>query len=176
MAPLSPLRSVDLLSNLALLIAAACFSAGYIRTGLFFGAVLTLALVLFWLFARQRGHMQIFTSLLLGWTLLAVAGMSLGVAAFWILIGYLGILAAHDLEGFAVRLQTVNRLQDPGRLVATHLRRLLGVTGAGLVLGSAALVAGLSIDFGSTALLSGIVIFCLILGIGFLRFHREKQR
>lgn len=176
MVPITPLRMVSLLAVLALLAGAACYGIAYFASGLNPGVVLVIVMTCGWLLAGRRNYVRLLNPLLFAWVLLAAVGMGIGVSAIWLLSGFVCVLAAFDLERYRARLSVSARIQDPHSLVKTHLRRLLIVTGSGWALGGFALAAGLSIDFGTTALLSTAVAFSLIIGLSSLRSRSEAER
>jgi hypothetical protein len=85
---------------------------------------------------------------------LSIAAYMLGVSPFLILVFLLLSLGAWDLQLFIRRLEKVKPVENARRFEKRHLLRLAGVLGAGLALGSIALLVHISLRFWLAFLLS----------------------
>lgn len=155
--------------SVSIVVAAGTLTLGYALTpqpawGAFF-----VALGLVWLFGAQRGWRWIGSLGPVVFVGEAAAGVWLGAAAGWMLVGAVAALSAWDLDHFARRLASVPRVEDAAGLERAHLRRLLVVDAVGVTLAGIPLVATLDLGFGAALLLGLLAIVGLSHTIGFLR-------
>jgi hypothetical protein len=151
-------------------LAAVALALGYGLGGLWTWMPIIVALALLWLIGHWRGW---------GWTsslglvftaTVAAAGLLLGVAAGWMLLGLVAALAAWALDSFRQRLRSVESVAVQARrdLERRHIQRLLAVAGLGLLLAAVVLGIKLELKFGVVLLLGLLAILGLGQTIGFL--------
>jgi len=112
---------------------------------------------LLWAFAHLRGSSSPRWAHggLLGLLALAALGALFGPAEA-ALLATIAALAAWDLDRFARRLRDAERVEAVEALWRSHARRLAGVLGVGLLLGSIALEGRIALGLGSAILLGAL--------------------
>jgi hypothetical protein len=154
---------------ISIILATLSLGLGYAMGRLWAGAALSVALGVLWLLGRRRGR---------GWA--ASVGMTcfVGTAALGIwwqlsapamLVGSVAALAAWDLDHFTERMRSTDHVVGQDGMVRSHLRRLLIVSGIGLLLGGVALGVQIELSFGWALLLGASAILGLSRARGFAR-------
>jgi hypothetical protein len=141
----------------------------YGMSGLWRVALLIIAFGGLWLFGQHRNWGWVASVVLVCFVAAAASGFWLGLPAGWMLAGVVVALVAWDLAHFARRLRSVERAELALELERSHLRRLIGVAGAGLLLAGAALLAQVRLSFGVAFLVALIAVLGLSQLIGRLR-------
>jgi hypothetical protein len=144
-------------------------AAGYALAARWAEALLCALVGAGWL-AAARGR--------LGWGMSAGFLLLVGLCAFgalsrvppgWGLVGVVAALAAWDLSAFAGRLARAGHVVDEPALWRAHLRRLGPLLGAGLALGTVALLLRLNLSFGWALLLGIVAVVALSRAVASLR-------
>jgi hypothetical protein len=156
------------LSLVSIGLATFALALGYGLGGLGAGASLVAALGLLWLLGQRAGWSWLASAMLVLFVGAAAVGTWLGVGAGWTLPGVVAALSAWDLDHFARRLGGAGRVEGARELERRHLRQLLIVDGAGLLLGAVALGIELKYGLGVALLLGLLAVLCLSWAIGFL--------
>ncbi len=99
----------------------------------------------------------------------AMIGLWLGLASGLLLLGVVLALSAWDLDHFARRLRSVERVEKSHELKRRHIGRLMAVDALGLLLGGAALAIEIQFGFYTVLLLALLAVVGLSHGIRFLR-------
>lgn len=132
---------------ISLVISVGTLAWGFYEAGLNRAALGILGFGLLWLLACLR-RWRWFTALGLFVTILtAAAGLWLGLAPGWMLVGAMGGLLAWDLDDFIRRLRLAAEVDDLTGLEHRHLIRLMILAVAGLTLASAAMYLRLRFTF-----------------------------
>lgn len=162
-----------LLTLLCAGLATLALALGYASSALW-GIGSAVALGLLWLAGDWRGWDWANDVCLAGWVGLAAFGAWQGLPAGLMLLGVVAALAAWDLGHFAARLRDAGAITPPSELTRDHLRRLAGVAGAGLLLGSIALGVRVELTFGWALLAAALAIIGLsrLIGAG---GHEEQS-
>jgi hypothetical protein len=130
----------------------------------------TLLIVAFgglWLFGQRRNWGWVASAALVCFVTAAACGFWLGLSAGWMLASVVIALIAWDLTHFAWRLRSVERAELALELERSHLRRLSGVVGTGLLLAGAALLARIRLGFAAAFVVAMIAALGLSQLIGF---------
>ncbi len=150
-------------------LAAGALALGYGLSGLWTWMLLVLALGLLWLLGQRRGWGWMASAVLVLFVIAAASGLWFGLVAGWMLSGVVAALSAWDLDHFALRLRSVERVEGAHELERRHLRRLLIADGLGLLLAALALRVEIELSFGVALLLGLFAVLGLGQVIGFLR-------
>jgi hypothetical protein len=124
----------------------------------------------------QRGQQPWASALAFaGFVGLAALGLQLGFSAGWMLLTVVGALCAWDLEHLAERQSQPTYAASGAEraMEVQHLRRLLAVAVAGLLLGGAGLLLQVRITFLPAVLLSLLALLGLTWVVSFLRAWDE---
>jgi hypothetical protein len=156
------------LSLVSILVATFALALGHGLGGLGAGAALVAALGLLWLLGQRAGWGWVASAMLALFVGAAAVGTWLGVGAGWTLPGVVAALSAWDLDHFARRLGGAGRVVGARDMERHHLRRLLIVDGAGLLLAAVALGIKLKFGLGVALLLGLLAVLSLSRAIGFL--------
>jgi len=159
----------DWLLPASIVLATGALALGYGLGGMALWVLPIVALGGLWLLALWR---RLAWAAWLGLALyaaLAAAGLLLGLAGGWMLLGLVAALAAWDLDWFLHRLKQVGWVAEEGDLARRHHLRLLLVLGLGLLPAAVALELELDLGFGIVLLLGSLAIFGLSRAVGFLR-------
>jgi hypothetical protein len=159
---------ISKLSLVSIGLATVALALGYGLGGLWAGALLVAALGLLWLLGQRAGWGWVASAMLVLFVGAAAVGIWLGVGAGWTLPGVVAALSAWDLDHFARRLGGAGRVEGARELERRHLRQLLIVDGAGLLLGAVALGIKLKYGLGVALLLWLLAVLSLSRAIGFL--------
>jgi hypothetical protein len=128
-------------------------------------ALLPLALGMFWWLGARFDHHWLVAVVMLAYSL-AAAGVFLGgFSPVWLALGLIAMLVAWDLQFFSWRLMTAGRVDGEAQIIARHLRRLAGVSGAGFLLSLAAIFLRFRLAFEVSLLLGALAILGLRQGI-----------
>jgi hypothetical protein len=150
-------------------LAAVVLAMGYGLNGLWGGAAVALVVGVFWLagqWCRWEWVASVALVLLIG---VAAVGQSGGVGGGWMLAGVVVALVAWDLDRFAWRMRVAGYVEGVDVLERRHLRRLLIVVGAGLLLGAIALNVKIRLGFAVAFLLAFLAVLGLSRVVGFLQ-------
>lgn len=154
----------------ALIIAATALAAGYILGRARIGALAAPAVTGLWLLARQRRlggwTADLGLVLLLG---TAAVGAQIRMAGGWMLMGALAALGAWDLDRFARRLDSAQRVAEQKEIERRHLRWLGLALGMSAVGGAAALVLRVRLSLGAAILTGLLAVVGLSMAIRLLR-------
>jgi hypothetical protein len=109
--------------------------------------------------------------------MIVAAGLGPGNGAnpFLMLISILAALAFWDLDAFLQRLALVEPSPITHELEHKHLRRLLVVLGAGLLLGGVGLVIKIELNLGWAVILGIVILIGIRLGIQSLNANHGSQ-
>lgn len=152
---------------LSLALATGALASGF---GLGPATPLSLALGLAWWYGWLRGWGWAASLALPAFVLAAVAGYWLaGAPAGLMLVSIVAALLAWDLDHFAQRARSVDRVEAAAAIERSHLRRLAATNGVGLLLAGAALAIRLRFGFGVALLLALLAAWALSQVIGFMR-------
>jgi hypothetical protein len=135
------------------------------------GVALIGALGFAWIAARRRRDWTPTLGLLV-FTAVAAFGTWRGAPAVWMLAGIVAALAAWDLDHFGRRLRGTP-VEGEVALARAHLRRLLLVSSAGLLVGWFALGIRVELGFSAALALGLLVVVALSRAIGLLRREAE---
>ena len=161
---------------IAVIIATAALAAGYALRGFWIGSAIMLAIGLLWILGVR---------LRWGWisSLLFMVYATLNAFVFLILapmylevISITATLIAWDLAYFIGRLDKARTPELAHALENYHLRRLLIIVGAGLLLMGAAIFVHIQLSFAVSFLLGGIALLALVQVVSRLGHHVEKPR
>jgi len=141
-------------------VAAGALATGYALGGYWAWGAVWIALGSLWGVGRSRWSWT-GSAFFLSFIIAAVVGFWLDLSAGWMLVGTIAALSAWDLDAFTRQLRVVDRVEQESELVRTHLRQLALVSGAGLLLGSVALVVQVDLSLGVALLLGLLVIIGL---------------
>ena len=137
-------------------LAAIVLAIGYAVGGVWKISLILLAMGVLWWIGQKR-HWNLFAPVaLLGFVVAAAVGLWMGLPAGWMLVGVVAALSAWDLDHFARRLRSVERVEMRPALERLHLRRLVSVDGLGLLLAGMALGVQYKFSF-DVALVLGLV-------------------
>jgi hypothetical protein len=146
-----------------------CLAAAFLSLGGWSQVAIGFAVGALWGFLAWKGfrvHSAGFSVLLV----LLVWGAGGGLPAAGLLASMVFLLAAWDLGEFMSHLESFEVDQVSPLLINLHLKRLVVVSGVGLLLGGAALVIQIRLGF-ETALLLGLLVFIGLAGM--VRFLRR---
>jgi len=180
--------------SIAISLAAGSAAAGFLFAGSWVGALISLVWGGMWVSgmlrqirqkaeeespeARRPSRPEIpsgaASSALLGYALLALAGVWSNVWPGWLLVGMVATLAGWDLEYFVYRLRYVRDETVISALSGAHLRQLGWVAAAGLLLGSAALILRYNLNFGWAVLVTLAAVYGLTRFIGFFKHVKSE--
>lgn len=146
------------LLRVAIVVACGCLALGYAWGGNWPGAASSLGLGILWLVLRSPRRPWLPTPAFAGCVALAAAGTWLRLGAGWMLLAVVAALCAWDLEGLDRRLERLAPAGARPALERRHLRRLGPVASLGLLLGLAALVVELRLEFWPALLLGLLAI------------------
>lgn len=158
-------------ATLAIGLATLLLALGYALAASWPGAAASLAIGGAWLVGLRRAWPAAGALGLLGLAGAAAAGVALGVAGPLALVAVAAALAGWDLERFAARIRGASG--DTAAVERAHLRQLLGILGAGLLLGALALALRLALSFGAALLLAALAIVAL--GRAFRLLRRAEE-
>ncbi len=150
-------------------LAAASLAMGYGLNELWGGAVTVGVVGAFWVVGQWRRWGWVASVALVLLIGAAAVGLWLGAGGGWMLVGVVAALVAWDLDRFAWRMRAAGRVEDADALERCHLQRLLTVSGAGLLLGAAALSLRVRLGFAVAFLLALLAVLGLSRVVGFLR-------
>ncbi len=150
-------------------VAGGAYTAGYVLGSQWLWTPGIAILALLWLFGYWRGWDWIASLGLVGYAGVAVAGLSLGLGAGWMLLGLVATLCAWDLQRFVLCLDGVARVEAGQALERQHLQRLLIVAGLGLFLATVALTVEIRLSFLLALLLGTLAVLGLSRAVSFLR-------
>ena len=157
----------------SMVLASAALLLGYILGGLWIWTPAILALGALWMVGERRRWSQVASLGLVLHATVAAVGMALGLGAGWMLAGLVGSLAAWDLGHFLETLRDAGRVEGQRQLELDHLRRLLLVSGLGLLLGALALEVRTRLSFWVVILLGLVGIASLSRAVVYLRFEGD---
>jgi hypothetical protein len=145
---------------------------GYALDGQIYTAFAFALLGAFWCEALLRNWRWPTPLLLLLFISGGVYGAASGFSPFIMLTGIVAALATWDLDGLLQRFSQVKpQARQPG-LERRHLQRLAVVAGAGLLLGSAALVIRVQLSF---ILAAGLVLVVIVGASQVVRYLRRSS-
>jgi hypothetical protein len=153
----------------SIVLGATALALGFGLAGDWLGVAVVVALGLLWLIGQWRGPAWTSSVGLVGFVLLAAAGLLLGLGPGWMLLGLVAALTAWDLDGFLRRLDSVEWVERRSEVERRHLLRLLLVDALGLALAALALGVRLDLSFGYLILLGLVAAWGLGRAVGFLR-------
>ncbi len=162
---------IALAFSIALGLATGALALGYALGESWPGVALIVALGFAWIAARRRWDWTPSMGLLV-FTAIAAFGAWRGAPAAWMLAGIVAALAAWDLDYFGRRLRGA-RVEGEVALARAHLRRLLLVSSAGLLVGWFALGIRVDLGFAAALALGLLVVVALSRAIGLLRREAE---
>jgi hypothetical protein len=152
-------------------LAAIVLAVGYAVGSLWKVSLILLAMGALWWIGQKR-HWNLFAPVaLVGFAVAAAVGLWMGLPGGWMLVGAVAALSAWDLDHFARRLRSVERVEMQPALEQLHLRRLASVDGLGLLLAGMALVVQYKFSF-DVALVLGLV---AVLGLSQMVGHLRRE-
>ncbi len=157
-----------------MLVAVAALSIAYAWVGSGFCSLGLVLLGAIWLTSQQRKNYGFEGLMLFAFVVSAGVGFYLGLPAWSMLISIVATLGAWDLYHFLMRLSRAERVEFNSGLGREHLRRLILVEMAGLVVGLATLTFRFSLGFWWEALF----VFLVVVGLSVLiqRIRKETER
>lgn len=140
----------------ALALAAGVPGLGAALQGMWPVTLLLIGAGVLWLGAQQRRWLA-------GWSWgLVIVGLVIatwsGAGMGWMLVGMAGALASWDLDAFMARLAQYSAIDNERRLIRIHLRRLVLVSGIGLLLGAAGLFLRVELGFGLALIMAALAV------------------
>ena len=144
-------------------------AVGYAVGGEWIFSLILLAVGVLWWFGQGRDWNGLASVVLMGFVAAAAIGLWRGLPAGWMLVGVVAALSAWDLDHFARRLSSVERVEMRPALEQRHLRRLAMVDGLGLLLAGVALVVRYKFSFGVALVLGLVAVLGLSQMMGYLR-------
>ena len=150
-------------------LAAAALATGYGLNGSWGGAVVALVVGAVWLAGQWRRWGWVASVALVLLIGVAAVGLGGGVGGGWMLVGVVVALVAWDLDRFAWRMRVAGYVEGVDALERRHLRRLLIVAGAGLLLGAVALSVKIRLGFAVAFLLAFLAVLGLSQVVRFLQ-------
>jgi len=150
-------------------LAAIVLAMGYVVGGVWKVSPILLATGALW-WVGQKRHWNLFASVaLVGFVVAAALGLWEGLPAGWMLVGVVAALSAWDLDYFARRLRSIERVEMQPALEQFHLRRLVSVNSLGLLLAGMALVVQYKFSFDVALVLGLVAVLGLSQMVNYLR-------
>ena len=144
-------------------------AVGYAVGGEWTFSLILLAVGVLWWLGQGRDWNGLASVVLMGFVVAAAIGLWRGLPAGWMLVGVVAALSAWDLDHFARRLSSVERVEMRPALEQRHLRRLAMVDSLGLLLAGVALVVRYKFSFGVALVLGLVAVLGLSQMMGYLR-------
>jgi len=158
-------RLLPITIGLAAIILAVAYAVG----GVWKVSPILLAMGALW-WVGQKRHWNLFAPVaLVGFVVAAAVGLWMSLPAGWMLAGVVAALSAWDLDYFARRLGSVERVEMRPALERLHLRRLVSVDGLGLLLAGMALVVQYKLSFDVVLVLGLVAVLGLSQMVSYLR-------
>ena len=150
-------------------LAAIVLAMGYAVGGAWKFSPILLAMGVLWWFGLKR-HWNLFASAaLVGFVVAAALGLWEGLPAGWMLVGAVAALSAWDLDYFARRLRSVERVEMRLALERLHILRLVSADGLGLLLAGMALAVQYKFSFDAVLVLGLVAVLGLSQMVSYLR-------
>jgi hypothetical protein len=143
--------------------------SGYAAGGEWTWMLILLTMGILWWYGLGRNWDGLASVVLIGFVVAAAMGLWHGLPAGWMLVGMVAALSAWDLDHFARRLKSVERVETRPALEWRHLRRLVSVDSLSLLLAGMALVTRYKFSFGVALSLGLVAVVGLSQVMGYLR-------
>ena len=150
-------------------LAAIVLAMGYAVGGAWTFSPILLATGVLWWIGQKRHWNGLASVALVGFVVAAALGLWVGLPAGWMLAGVVAALSAWDLDHFARRLRSVERVETRPALERLHLRRLVSVDSLGLLLSGTALVVQYKFSFDMALVLGLVAVLGLSQMVSYLR-------
>jgi hypothetical protein len=156
-----------------IVVASVALLLGYALGGLGLWAAAALLVGGFWLLGVHRSWRWSASVNLALLVAMAAAGVALGSAPGWMLVGLVAALMAWDLCHFLSLLHSAQQVVAIERLEQDHLRRLAIAAGLGLVLAALALLVRNRLGFWAVVLLGLVGLWSLSRVVAYFRTESE---
>lgn len=133
---------------IAVAVAVAALAMGFATSPLSALTPLPVLLGLLALIGRRQTWRWSASLTMVGCVTLSALGVLRAAHPVWMLLAVIAALAAWDLDHFALRIESAQRIRDEIRFRDAHIRRLGWVLGLGFVLSLLALSLQLQLDLG----------------------------
>ena len=161
---------------LAVIVASAALIIGYILREIWVGAALVSVVGLIWIIGLLYHWGWISSTFFLVYAVLNSFVLLIQSPSYLEVISITATLVAWDLSYFIGRLEKARTPELARVLEINHLRRLLIITGVGLLLMGAAILLRIQLSFAIALLLGGAGLLALIQVVSRLGHHVEKPR
>jgi hypothetical protein len=161
---------------LAVIAASAALVFAYALREIWLGAALVGTVGLIWIIGLLLHWGWISSTLFLVFAVLNSILLLIQAPSYLEVISITAVLVAWDLSYFIGRLEKTRTPELARGLEINHLRRLLVIAGAGLLLMSAAILLDIQLSFAIALLLGGVGLLALIQVVSRLGYHVEKPR
>ena len=152
----------SIIFTIGLILSTGCLGVGYILAGYWLILPVLLAILLFWIFTRNKSVFGSASILFLGYVLLASIGITAGLSSILMIIACTAALVSWDLIEFNQSIAKNTSCNDNSSLVKNHFQLLALAASAGLILAYFSSSLDLLFPFGITVLMALVAMGCLI--------------